>query len=814
MNSQNQPLNGMRILDLCEGTGDLTGRYLADLGAEVILVEPSEGSKARQRPPMIDGASAFFATHNANKKSLVLNAESKEDKAVFRRLAATSDLVIHERTECWQSWSETLEAVKTAENPALVTLAISDFGDSGPYSGYVATNSVQMAMTGVLARSGIKGRDPLLPPGNLAYESAAIQAAWVGLLAHWQRLQTGSGGHLDFSIFEATCQILDPALGVTGSAAGGKSATALAPRGRPPVGMLYPFFPCADGYVRLCVLSPRQWAAMSDWLGNDHPFTDPSFGHVGKRFKHMSEIALLIKALFATQAGHDLVLEGQRRGVPIAAVATPQEVFCNKHFSARAAFTDLQWPNGQTGKAPSGYVKINGQRMGIRTAAPGLNAHFTGFDAVAAPITETLAAANKQSTAIPSAASPRKPLAGIRMLDLGVIVAGAELGRLFADQGADVIKIESKSYPDGLRQSIDQADMTLSFAQGSRGKKSLGLNLRSEEGKRLFKALVKKSDVVVSNFKPGTMDSLGFGYDVLKAINPRIIVSESSALGGSGPMSKTMGYGPLVRASSGLTGLWRYPDDDSGFADATTIFPDHLAARVSAAAILALLIERHKTGIGGTVSLSQAETIMMSLSSEFVAESLLGGSLKAHGNQGQFDAPANLFPCLGDDEWCVIEVRDTEEWLRLCEVMDRADLGGNSDYQSASGRIEHREYIEAEVASWTRSVTPHEATALLQNAGVPAGFMRRINELPEDEHLNERGFFRISQQPGLKAPLLTENAPVGNSHLPDPEINPAPFVAQHTREIMKSVLELDDREIDALVASGNLELCSVDTSEL
>lgn len=103
----------MRIIDLCEGTGDLTGRYLADLGAEVILVEPTEGSKARQRPPMIDGASAFFATHNANKKSLLLNAESEEDKAVFRRLAATSDLVIHERTEHWQSWQETLEAVKT-----------------------------------------------------------------------------------------------------------------------------------------------------------------------------------------------------------------------------------------------------------------------------------------------------------------------------------------------------------------------------------------------------------------------------------------------------------------------------------------------------------------------------------------------------------------------------------------------------------------------------------------------------------------------------------------------------------------------------
>lgn len=796
MNEASLPLNGLRILDLCEGTGDLCGRYLADLGAEVILVEPPGGSAAREQQPLIDGASAWFATHNANKNSVVLDAGQAADRDSFLGLAAAADLVIHDRSPAALEWVDHLAAVG---KPELITLAISDFGDSGPYTDYLATNATQMAMTGGLARSGIKGREPLLPPGQLAYESSAIQAAWVALVAYWQRLHTGRGGEMDFSIFEATCQILDPAMGVTGSAAAGKSATQLAPRGRPPEGKGYPFFHCADGYVRICVLNPRQWDAMSAWLGDDHPFTDPSYAKMAVRWKEIREINAHIQDLFADQKADDLVVEGQRRGVPIAAVASPQHVLHDEHFQIRGAFADLELAPGRTGQSPSGYLEVNGERMGIRSPAPALGAGSSSFSDRAAA-----------SSAPGNDPSIRRPLAGIRILDLGVIVAGAELGRLFADQGAHVIKVESTTYPDGLRQSWDGSAMTESVAQGCRGKQSLGLNLRSEEGKRVFKELVAKSDIVMSNFKPGTMESLGFGYDELKAINPAIIVSDSSALGSSGPMSKTMGYGPLVRASSGLTGLWRYPDDERSFADALTIFPDHLAARVSATAILALLVQRELTGEGGTVSLSQAETILMSLSTELYAESLNPGFLRARGNVGQFDAPANIFPCAGDDEWCAIEVCNNEQWKSLCLAIGQQAMSEDPRYQSAADRLQHREEIEKAVTAWTQTLAPKAVTEQLQRAGVPAGFMQRVHELAEDPQLQARNFFRTNHQPGLPEPVLTENAPVGRSHLPLPEINPAPRVAEHTREILRSVLNMADEEIEALVASGDLEALDYD----
>src|SRR5690606_18561480 len=154
-------------------------------------------------------------------------------------------------------------------------------------------------MAGMLCRSGLPGREPLLPPGELAYEATAVQAAWCALIAYWQRLQTGVGEHLDFSVFEATAQVLDPGLGVTGSAQAGKSAMEQSRgRERPQGCPLSPIFRCADGCVRICVLNPRQWQGMSGWLGDDHEFTDPAYGNLAKRAAVIGKINALIAELF------------------------------------------------------------------------------------------------------------------------------------------------------------------------------------------------------------------------------------------------------------------------------------------------------------------------------------------------------------------------------------------------------------------------------------------------------------------------------------------------------------------------------------
>jgi crotonobetainyl-CoA:carnitine CoA-transferase CaiB-like acyl-CoA transferase len=791
------PLAGMRVVELADGKTDTAGRLLADLGAEVILVEPPEGIASRHVAPMFEGTSLYFATHHANKRSLVLDLHADADKAAFIHLLSSTDLLLD------ASGPGALAQLGLGADelrnryPGLVVLSISDFGLTGPYSDYHASHAVHAALGGVLCRSGKPGHTPLLPPGKLCWESAAVQATWAALLGQWQRLKTGCGDHLDFSIHEAIAQVMDPGLGVTGSAQAGKSALDSTSHDRPEAVPLYPIIACKDGFVRICALNPRQWEGLRDWLGPDHEFHDPQYLSLVKRRSKSTELNALTGEMFARHTAAELLLAGQQHGVPIAIVAEPSQVLEDEHFQARGAFVPLQLGEGVRGQVPSGYLEYDGLRAGIRHTAPTLGA-------------DTQALLGESDKAGKHAGSRehafmRRPLEGVRVLDLGVIVAGAEAGRLMADQGAEVVKIENKAFPDGGRQSSTGTPMTPSIALGHRNKRSLGINLRSETGRDLFKQLVAKSDVVLSNFKPGTLDSLGLGYDVLKQINPGIVVLDSSAMGNTGPQSRTPGYGPLVRASTGLTSLWRYPDMPEFFGDGVTIFPDHTAGRIAVIGVLALLLRRERTGLGGTVSVSQAEIFLNSASEQFLLESLKPGSFKAQGNHSSWQVPDGVFACAGNDQWCAVSVRDDDDWQRLLTAMERQDLAGDSSLATTQGRLARREQVNALVAAWTAQRSPQAVTQALQSGGVPAGFMQRLSDYRSDPHFAARHFIRELVQPGWPDPLPTENRIVHSLHMPEPPLEPAPLQAENTRELAASLLGLAPGDIDALINDGHLE---------
>lgn len=789
------PLQGMRIIELANGKTDMVGRILADLGADVILVEPPQGSPIRSQEPLFQDVSLYFATHAANKRSVVLELTAEQDRLRFLKLLDSADMLI-DGSQPGTLDSLGLNADSLLEKlPGLTVLSISDFGLTGPYRDFQATQAVHNAMAGVLCRSGLPGLDPLMPPATLAWESAAIQAAWVALLGLWQHMHTGRGDHLDFSIQEAIAQILDPALGVTGSASAGKSALDSTPHGRPVAMPLYPIIPCKGGYVRLCVLNPRQWQAMNEWLGPDHAYRDPAYSNIAKRMASAKGINDLIAELFSHSSPKELVAEGQRRGVPMSAVQAPAQVLLDEHLNARGAFVPMEVAPGVVGKMPAGYLEVDGRRAGLRSAAPALGQHTD-------EVFTDLTVKPRRSA---SGEVKRRPLEGVRVLDLGVIVAGAEAGRMLADQGAEVIKVENRAFPDGGRQSMTGALITPSIAQGHRNKLSMGVNLRSDKGRDIFKQLVAKADVVLSNFKPGTLESLGLDYSVLKDVNPRIVMMDSSALGNTGPDSRSMGYGPLVRASTGLSSLWCYPDVPNSFADGVTIYPDHAAGRVAAMGVLALLIRRERTGLGGTVSVSQAEIFLNSNADHYLRESLQPGTFVARGNVSEFRAPEGIYPCAGEDEWCALSVRNDDEWRHLLRVIGRTDLLDDSGLASMAGRLERRAEVDALVQAWTSQRTPSEVTDALQGVGVPAGFMIRLSEYRDDPHFKARDFIRSLEHEGLSEPLPTENRIVQSRYMPEPPLRPAPYQAEHTRQLAASLLGLQQDQIDALIADGDLE---------
>lgn len=795
--SPSLPLAGVRVLDLTDGAGQMCGRLLADLGADVLLVEPPGGMTSRRAEPMAGGISLRFAVHNANKLSEIIDWRGPAGRDRVLSLAGSADILISDQRP------GTLAAAGLGPddlhrvNPLLVVTSISDFGQTGPYRDWVGTDWVQMALNSVLSRSGLPGQAPLMPPGELAGETACTQAAWATLIALWAARRTHHGEHVDVSILEASLQTMDAPYGPAGSATFGVQPAG-PPAGRPDARHMFPIFPCTDGYVRICVLAKRQWQAMFRWLGEPAEFADPKYDLTRNRFAAAASLHELIGKLFRDQTRAELVSAGQQLGVPIASVQNPAEVLASPHFRERGSWREIVLPDGTAGLVPSGFLEIDGQRAGIRSPAPAPGS-ATGFPD--SPVLPDSAAWEKPAGQPQTEPAGSGALAGLRVLDLGVIVVGADTGRMFADEGADVIKIESRAFPDGSRQALGDGPVSPSFVWGHRNKRSLGLDLRSEAGKQIFLTLVARSDLVLSNFRPGTLESLGLGYAELREVNPAIVMVDSSAMGSTGPESRSMGYGPLVRATTGLTALWGYPGQSDGFSDATTIYPDHTSARIGAIGALAKLIARTAGQPGGTVSVAQAEVMLNQFGAEFAGESLQPGSMTSHGSTGQLDAPYGVYPCAGEDQWCVITVRGDSDWDRLCAVIGAPDLAAAPVLGTAAGRMASRAEIDERLSAWTGQHDARVVMQLMQDAGVPAGAMLRDSELREDPQLRSRRFFTVMLQPELgELPTVTGAALF--RHCAGPHLRPAPAQGEHTEEIARGLLGLPESQVRQLTGDG------------
>lgn len=788
-------LDAVRVLDLSTGDADAVTRLFADLGADVLKVEPPGGSPAREALPTLGGAGVSFAMHNANKRGTVLDPYDDGDCDRFHELVAAADIVVDSGPEGLATAFGTSAAQLAAHHQQLVVVSITDFGAAGPRASWRATDPVLYAMGGSLSRSGPPTGTPVLPPDGIASATAAVQAAWATLVAYYNRLRCGTGEYIDFSRFDAVVMSLDPPFGAHGQAAAGIRRVGRW-RGRPRNQDAYPIHACKDGYVRLCVMAPRQWRGLRRWLGEPEAFQDPRYDVIGERFAAWPQISVLIEALFADQTMGELLAAGQEHGVPIAAVLTPSQILASDHFEAVGAITDAELAPGVRARVPSGYFVVDGQRAGFRTPAP------------AAGQDEPYWRANPAVVTSPSGRVGDYPFAGLRILDLGVIVAGGELSRLFGDLGAEIVKIESADYPDGLRQARAGEAMSESFAWTHRNNLGLGLDLRSAEGNRIFRRLVAEADAVFANFKPGTLAALGFSYEELRAVNPRVILAESSAYGDSGPWSARLGYGPLVRATTGVTRLWTPADPDEAdgtarhaFYDATTIFPDHVVGRVTAIAALAALIHRDRTGGGARVHISQAEVVVNQLDTLYVTRAALSAGLARIREDTALHA---VYPCAGDDEWCVISIRDDDEWRCIASAFDRPQWADDARFATGEARLANRRELVELVSSWTRTRTPARVAQLLQSAGVAAGPMNRPPDLLEDQQLRDRKLFAEMVHPLIERRLPAETGPAPFTHIPPARQRPAPQPGQDTRAICRELLGMSDAEIERLITDGAL----------
>ena len=734
------PLAGIMVVDAVTGSLAPITSYLAHLGAHV------------DRLHAVDATDADDFAANAGKawRSVAL------DTAKGRALADGAHIVVADA-----SYDGLLETLRGC-NPGLVTMTVSDFGLTGSLSDWRGSGAVLHALSGELSRSGIRGRAPLLPPGDLAYQCASVQAAFALCGGLFRSLRSGSGTHFDFSALEGAVQALDPGFGISGSATLGKPAGLLS-RDRPREGFQYPIFSCADGYVRICLLSKRQWRSMFEWLGQPEQFASSDFDRTHVRYKS-PDLLPFIAGFFRHRKRADLEREGQAHGVPIAAMLSLPEFLATEHVRKRDALKSVSVGRRDV-TLPCGVQTIDGLRADFE-------------------------AESRTATQFPAAADTCDlPLEGLKVIDLGVIVVGAEQARMLGDMGADVVKMESRSFPDGNRQSYLEFGMSVSFAAGHRNKRSIGLDLRSERGRSVFLELVGEADVVCSNFKPGTMDKLGLGQDVLRKANPRIVLSESSAFGNTGPWNDRMGYGPLVRASTGLALAWRYPDDLTGFSDTITIYPDHVAGRICAIGVVALLIRRLRTGRGGTTAVAQSEVVLKHFASQ-IARLSQQGNEAAGGEAGRV-----VYAAAGDDEWCVVDPQSKHDRQALAALLDVTDPAR----------------LQPTLEEWVAAHPAEEAALVLQQAGIPAAPMLRVADLPAHPFYMEREFYRTETHPWLQESILAERYVARTGDIPAPPGRPAPLAGEHSEAVLEDWLGVDSAALASLIEDQVLEPLHEDT---
>lgn len=402
----------------------------------------------------------------------------------------------------------------------------------------------------------------------------------------------------------------------------------------------------------------------------------------------------------------------------------------------------------------------------------------------------------------PDQKAARKPwLTGIRVLDLSMGWAGPMSTRQLADNGAEVIKVESCQRFDWWRgweatqQFIDDngAEKAASFNTMNRNKRGITLDLANEKGKALFLRLVALCDVLVENYSGGVLPKLGLQYEVLKAVKPDLIMMSMPAFGAVGPWREYRAYGSTVEHASGLPHL-------NGEADWLptmhhVAYGDPIAGLNAAAALLIALRHKKRTGQGQFLDLSQAECLFPLAVHGILEQSASGVAPPRLGNRSREFAPHGVYPCRGDDRWVSLQVFDEAQWQRLKSLVG-ASL---AEFGEVEDRRERQSALDAAIVNWTRNQDADAVMLKLQSLNIAAAVVRSAAELPADQQLMARGFWsyrhrdHVGVKPQPAAPYRSDAHAYGIERV-------APTLGQHNDEVLRTLLGLSDNDLAQLRA--------------
>ena len=409
------------------------------------------------------------------------------------------------------------------------------------------------------------------------------------------------------------------------------------------------------------------------------------------------------------------------------------------------------------------------------------------------------------------------PLSGIRALELAEIWAGPFCGSVLGDLGAEVIKVEAiqriargaikppphaSGYPDGAPGERPW-NRSSNFNALSRNKQGLTLDLTTKQGADAFKELVNVSDVVFTNYAFGVMDKFGLGYAALKKVKPDIIALFTPGYGNTGPYKTFRSMGMVIDAITGHTALRGYPDMDLS-RNSLVHHPDAVAGATAVFAICLAIHRRARTGEGGFIDLSQAESFMPHLGEVYLEHAISGAPRARRGNRHPAMAPHGVYRCAGEDRWVAIAVDGDERWREMCGAMQMPQLARNPRFETLAARLRNQDELDAAVERWTRTMTRYEAASALQERGIAAGPVLDCGaDAYDDPHLQERGYFQAVEHPDAGTHLMS--GPIWRmANRSEVRHDPAPGLGEHNELILGDLLGMSHSRLAELEANRTI----------
>ena len=807
-------LAGLTVVDFGElVSAPYCAKLFADYGADVIKVELPEGDAARRVGPFPGDCphperSGVYFINNTNKRSVTCDVRTEGGREQFLRLLRRADVLIENHPPGqMRDWGLDYPQL-AAINPGLVVISVTPYGQSGPYSAWNGTDLNAFHLTGAGSRyCGRPGEMPLKHGTFSAdYFGAVVGAAW-GLAAVFGRDRVGGGQHLDVSCAEAIAAVFIGGQNIGGYAQDGHfdRRTGVGMSQAAPATIL----PCRDGHAWILAIEESQWQGLCRAMG------DPDWAHLEifrdrqTRAENGDVLCTLISEWAAEHDKMEIMARCQAEGCPVTAVYTVEEVAQQPHLAARRHFVELEHPLLGRLRSLGAPFRLPACPGGPRRAAPLLGQHTDEILGTLPGLTGDEVGARPWPHVAPAVGltrdpPSRRPLEGIRILNLGWVWAGPVTGQTLAFLGAEVVKVESRTRIDLLRtlppfaENQPGPDRCLFNHAAWAGNGSITLDLKQPEALELLRRLVPLYDVVVENFGPGVMERLGLGYDELRRLKEDIVPFSMPAAGLDGPLKDVRTYGLSLASLTGLDSLTGYKGE--GPTPMENAFCDPLMGIFGAFAVLTALQHRERTGEGQHVEFSQQEAAMQLIGPAYMDYVLNDGRVAVpRGNEHptRAAAPHSVFRCRGEDRWISIAVSTQPEWLGLLEAMGHPPWAVVSEYATAAGRLAHIDELHARLGEWTAAFDDRELAEHLQRHGVAAAPVLNIADLLHDPHYRARGtFIEVTHPLGFRETIFGPYVKMSRSR---PQVHPGPCMGQDNEYVFRGLLGLSDERYRDLV---------------